>query len=70
MVNKENIISGSWDNSIKLWHPDELRSIATYREHEKCIYSTIWHPKHPDMFASTAGDCTVKVWVKNKNRKK
>lgn len=25
LVNKENIITGAWDNTIKLWHPDETR---------------------------------------------
>lgn len=61
LVNKEQVLTGAWDNALKLWHPDELASIASFREHTKCIYAAQWHPRHADMFASASGDCTVKV---------
>lgn len=59
---QETIITGAWDNTIKLWHPNEQRSLRTFKGHRKCIYSTVWHPKNPDLFASTSGDCTLKIW--------
>jgi peroxin-7 len=68
LVDKERLISGAWDNSIKLYHPEEAGSIGTFTEHTKCIYSTQWHPRNGDMFASTSGDCTVKVWDTNTRR--
>ena len=68
MVNKEQILSGAWDNSIKLYHPDESGSIHTFREHSKCIYSVQWHTRHADQFASTSGDCTLKLWDTNSKR--
>lgn len=46
-------------------HPDSAKSIRTFREHTACIYSTIWHPKNADMFASTSGDCNLKIWDAN-----
>jgi len=36
--------------------------LRTFKGHRKCIYSTVWHPKNPDLFASTSGDCTLKIW--------
>lgn len=58
LVNKEQILSGSWDCTIKLFHPDELGSITTFKEHTKCIYACQWHPRHAEMFASTSGGQT------------
>jgi len=68
LVNKEQLLSGAWDNTIKLYHPDESGSIATFREHSKCIYSVQWHPRHADQFASTSGDNTLKIWDVNDRR--
>ena len=50
---------------MKLWHPERQESIRTFTEHTGCIYSTIWHPRNPDLFASTSGDCTLKIWDSN-----
>jgi peroxin-7 len=64
-VTKEHVLSGSWDNTIKLWHPDLDRSVRTFAEHTHCVYSAVWHPRHADMFASTSGDGFLKVWDSN-----
>jgi peroxin-7 len=55
-------ISGAWDNLVKLWHPEATRSVRTFKEHKHCVYSTVWHPKNADLFASTSGDGTLKIW--------
>lgn len=68
LVNKEQIISGAWDHTIKLYHPDELGSIMTFKEHTKCIYSCQWHPRHAEQFASASGDGTLKIWDTNDRR--
>ena len=39
LVEKERFISGSWDDSIKLWHPERPGSIRTFREHTYCVYT-------------------------------
>jgi peroxin-7 len=62
MVEKERFISGSWDDTIKLWHPEVQHSIRTFREHQYCVYSAIWSPSNADLFASVSGDCTLKIW--------
>ncbi len=62
MVNRETIITGSWDHSLKLWHPDVSKSIRTFEEHTGCVYGVAWHPRYADMFSSVSGDLTCKLW--------
>ncbi|KAG8123805.1 hypothetical protein E2320_019118, partial [Naja naja] len=48
------IVSGSWDQTAKLWDPEVGRPLRTFRGHEGVIYSTIWSPHVPGCFASTS----------------
>ncbi|KAL7987735.1 hypothetical protein Chor_006654 [Crotalus horridus] len=48
------IVSGSWDQTAKLWDPEVGRPLCTFRGHEGVIYSTIWSPHVPGCFASTS----------------
>ena len=61
----DTFITGSWDDSIKLWNPREDRSLCTYKEHQYCVYGTVWSPRLPDVFASVSGDYTLKIWNYN-----
>uniref|UniRef100_A0A3P8V7J1 Peroxin-7 n=2 Tax=Cynoglossus semilaevis TaxID=244447 RepID=A0A3P8V7J1_CYNSE len=56
------IVSGSWDQSVKVWDPTLSCSLATLRGHEGVVYSTIWSPHIPGCFASASGDGTLRVW--------
>uniref|UniRef100_A0A671TWA5 Peroxin-7 n=1 Tax=Sparus aurata TaxID=8175 RepID=A0A671TWA5_SPAAU len=56
------IVSGSWDQTAKVWDPALNRSLTTLRGHEGVIYSTIWSPHIPGCFASASGDGTLRVW--------
>jgi WD40 repeat protein len=52
LVNKENFLSGAWDNTIKLWHPSQAGSLRTFAEHKSSVYATIWHPKVRALFCA------------------
>ncbi|XP_027135328.1 peroxisomal biogenesis factor 7 isoform X2 [Larimichthys crocea] len=56
------VVSGSWDQTAKVWDPALNQSLITLRGHEGVIYSTIWSPHIPGCFASASGDGTLRVW--------
>ncbi|EFC44384.1 predicted protein [Naegleria gruberi] len=63
-VNKDCFVSGSWDNTIKLWNLSggNGSSMETFDEHRYCVYSTIFSPINGDHFMSCSGDMTMKIW--------
>ncbi|KAK5879603.1 hypothetical protein CesoFtcFv8_022704, partial [Champsocephalus esox] len=56
------IVSGSWDQTAKVWDPSLSQSVSTLRGHEGVIYSTVWSPHIPGCFASASGDGTLRIW--------
>ncbi|KAJ1970509.1 peroxisomal targeting signal 2 receptor [Dimargaris xerosporica] len=59
---KDCFLTGSWDTTLKLWRPDQSKSIATWKGHSQCVYAVAWCPHQPDVFASASGDGSVKLW--------
>uniref|UniRef100_A0A8C5CHH4 Peroxin-7 n=1 Tax=Gadus morhua TaxID=8049 RepID=A0A8C5CHH4_GADMO len=56
------LVSGSWDQTAKVWDPTLSKSLTTLKGHEGVIYSTVWSPHIPGCFASASGDGTLRVW--------
>ncbi|KAG7257034.1 hypothetical protein CRUP_035065 [Coryphaenoides rupestris] len=56
------LVSGSWDQTAKVWDPTLSQSLSTLKGHEGVIYSTVWSPHIPGCFASASGDGTLRVW--------
>ncbi|KAM7263161.1 hypothetical protein ACFE04_000844 [Oxalis oulophora] len=59
---RDSFLTGSWDDTVKLWTMDRPTSIRTFKEHVYCVYQAVWNPKHSDVFASASGDCTLRIW--------
>lgn len=60
-VRRDCFLSGSWDDTVKLWNLAHPTSLRTFAEHTYCVYAAQWNPQQADVFLSASGDCTVKV---------
>ncbi|XP_061603006.1 peroxisomal targeting signal 2 receptor-like [Cololabis saira] len=56
------IVSGSWDQTAKVWDPALGRSLSTLRGHQGVVYSTVWSPHIPGCFASASGKPPGLCW--------
>jgi len=59
---KCHFLSGSWDNTIKLWDPLSHQSIRTWQGHNGVLYKVVWSPRNQTEFASVAEDCYLNIW--------
>jgi peroxin-7 len=42
LVRRNVFLSGSWDDSIKLWDMNSPASLATFKDHTYCVYAANW----------------------------
>ena len=42
VVRRNIFLTGSWDDTIKLWDLNSPTSLATFKEHTYCVYATTW----------------------------
>jgi WD40 repeat protein len=57
----KRIISGSWDNTIKVWDAATGDELMTLRGHKECVKSVAFGPDGKRI-ASGSNDTTIKVW--------
>ncbi len=42
VVRRNTFLTGSWDDTIKLWDLNSPASLATFKEHTYCVYAATW----------------------------
>lgn len=57
-----SFLSSSWDGTIKLWNPDYITSLNTYRNHTKLVYAAKFSKRTRNVFASVSADGYLKLW--------
>jgi WD40 repeat protein len=66
-LNDDEIISGSLDNSVKVWDIKTQNNTATLLGHSSYVYS-VTKLLNYDMIVSGSFDKSIKIWEKkNKN---
>ena len=56
--------SGSMDHTVQTWQFNGERDPTSQelKGHTDGVDQVVWNPKHPDIFCSSGGDRTVRVW--------
>ena len=56
-VRRNVFLSGSWDDSIKLWDLQHPGSLSTFSGHTYCVYAAVWcaNPGGPTSALAKAG---------------
>lgn len=63
------LLSGSWDQTIKLWDPNRIKSLLTYNDDsinkQNLIFSVSFSGGQRNVFCSAGSDGFLKVWSMN-----
>jgi U3 small nucleolar RNA-associated protein 15 len=58
----KKIVSGSDDNTCKVWDIPSQEIICDFREHTDYVRCVVQSPTNPDLFLSGSYDKTIKLW--------
>lgn len=59
----QHVLSSAWDKDVKMWDPASSQCVGVFPDHTSpLVYSAVWSPHQPGVFASVSGDCTLRVW--------
>lgn len=62
------LYSASWDRTVKIWRPSDLRCVESFRAHDDAINALV---TSPDGFVYTgSADSRIKVWAKASGERK
>ncbi|XP_059487446.1 gem-associated protein 5-like [Neocloeon triangulifer] len=56
------LVSSSYDMSVKVWDAAKGEVLACYVEHNGCVMSCCWSALHPDIIISGSADFTCRTW--------
>lgn len=72
LVDRDQILSTSWDGTIKIWNQNHQTSIDTFyhgrgmEDGSTCtnVYQASWMPSNSNLFISVGSDCSIHLWDK------
>jgi len=56
------LLSSSYDASVKMWDVTKGELLACYVEHNGCVLSCCWSPLDPGVVIFGAADFTCRTW--------
>ncbi|XP_031783799.1 gem-associated protein 5 [Nasonia vitripennis] len=56
------LVSGSYDNTAKVWKIETQQVIATYASHLRPIQCCMWSPFNQDLIITGSADSTLRIW--------
>ncbi|WAR07466.1 MEP50-like protein [Mya arenaria] len=62
-----NLLSASYDRSVKVWDQETLQSIHTYRGHSDVVHCVCGLPSQSDVFLTASQDGNVCLWDTHKS---
>ncbi|KAL5484611.1 hypothetical protein EMCRGX_G021140 [Ephydatia muelleri] len=63
---KARLVSSDYDGAVCVWDTNTGTRLVKFQEHEKRVWSVVYNPTEPNLFASGSDDCTVKLWSSNR----
>lgn len=60
--NYHQLLSSSWDGTVKLWDCNRPNSVSTYVGHTDLIYCAKFSPLIANLFASVGTDTNLNLW--------
>lgn len=61
--NGYQFITSSRDCTCKLWDIRHVKELTSFQGHAKDVTKVMWHPTHPDVFASASIDGNIFFWT-------
>ncbi|WVQ82879.1 hypothetical protein IAT38_005015 [Cryptococcus sp. DSM 104549] len=61
-LQKDLFVTGSWDQTVKIWAPSRQTSLQTIHAHSSQIYSALFSPHSPSLLATCGSDGFLNIF--------